>query len=249
MPIVINGYELSDDEVAAELDEHQDASNPLYSATTALILRRVLLDEAQRLQLDGDDDMARIDRLLELQTAQLPVPDAATCRRHYDGHLQQFTVGELVEVDHILFQVTQQAPLDALRNVAEQTLATVLDDPAQFASCARALSNCPSASVGGNLGQFGRGDSVPEFERVVFAMSPGQILPRLLETRFGLHIVRLVRRIDGRLQPFEQVAERIATALHQASCGMECRQYLHRLVAGARIEGIDLDVLSGPLQQ
>lgn len=248
MAVVVNGVELSDADMEQELPLHGDAPSPMQRAMTALVLRRVLLDEAKRLGLPSADEEAAIDALLASEV-QVPTPDEASCRRHYQQYPQRFTVGELVEVDHILFQVTPRVPLEALRGLGEQTLAELLAEPALFAERARTLSNCPSGEVGGNLGQLSRGDTVPEFERVVFAMSPGSILPRLLETRFGLHIVRVARRVEGRLLPYEQVAKQIAAALHTASQDAAWRQYLQLLVGRARIEGITLEGADSPLVQ
>lgn len=53
---------------------------------------------------------------------------------------------------------------------AEQALNELSREPERFAAMAQELSNCPSGKHAGNLGQIGRGDSVPEFER---ALSPG----------------------------------------------------------------------------
>lgn len=248
MAVIVNGVELSDADMEQELPQHADAANPMQRAMTALVLRRILLDEARRLGLPDASEEAAIDALLAAEV-NVPTPDEASCRRHYQQHPQRFTVGELVEVDHILFQVTPRVPLEALRELAQQTLAELLAEPARFAELARSLSNCPSGEVGGNLGQLSRGETVPEFERVVFAMNPGEILPRLLETRFGLHIVRVARRLDGRLLPFEQVEAQIADALQSASRDAAWRQYLQLLVGRARIEGVTLEGADTPLVQ
>ena len=82
-------------------------------------------------------------------------------------------VGELIEADHILFQVTPGVNLDMLRAHAKVVLDELMADPSRFAEVAREQSNCPSAAVGGSLGQLGRGDTVPEFERAVFALPAG----------------------------------------------------------------------------
>ncbi len=248
MAIVINGYEIEDAEVERELPLHQDAANPLKRAVTTLALRRILLDEAARLGLPAASEEAAIEALLAAEV-QVPEPDEASCLRHYQQYPQRFTVGELVEVDHILFQITERVPLEALRELAEHTLQELLAEPARFAELARTLSNCPSGEVGGNLGQLSRGDTVPEFERVVFAMNPGEILPRLLETRFGLHIVRVARRIEGHVLPFERVQAHIGEALQAASRDAAWRQYLQLLVGRAKIEGITLEGADSPLVQ
>lgn len=243
MPVTINGVELTDADMQQELPRHAGAANPMRAATTALVLRRVLLDEATRLGLgpapDPDSEDAAIGALLE-RLAPAPEADEAACRRYYQANPQRFIVGELVEADHILFQVTPGVNLDALRAHAGAVLADLLADPSGFAEVARRQSNCPSAAVGGNLGQLGRGDTVPEFETAVFALPAGGLLPRVLESRHGLHIVRVTRRIEGRLLPFEQVREAIASALTAASRDTAWRQYARLLVARADVRGIDL---------
>lgn len=239
MPVTINGVELTDADMEQELPLHADAPNPMRAATTALVLRRVLLDEAARLGLDLASEDDAIGVLLE-RHAPAPEADEAACRRYYQANPQRFIVGELIEADHILFQVTPGVNLDMLRAHAGAVLADLLADPSGFAEVARRQSNCPSAAVGGNLGQLGRGDTVPEFEKAVFALPAGGLLPQVLETRHGLHIVRVTRRIEGRLLPFEQVRESIASALAAASRDTAWRQYARLLVDRADVRGIDL---------
>jgi len=240
MPVIVNGVELSDADLERELPLHEQAGNPMREAVTALVLRRVLLDEASRQGLDATDEEGAIGDLLAREAAA-PEADEAACRRFYQMHPERFMAGELVEADHILFQVTPGVNLDMLRAHANVVLAELLEDPSRFAEVAREQSNCPSAAVGGSLGQLGRGDTVPEFESAVFALPAGGLLPQLLQTRHGLHIVRVTRRIEGRLLPYEHVAGQIASALTAMSRDIAWRQYVKLLVGRARIQGIDLE--------
>lgn len=248
MPVIVNNHELTDEEVERELDHHRDAPNPLQRATTAVVLRHVLLDEAAQLGIAGADEEAVIAALLEQAVPTAP-PERSECERYYAANPQHFTVGELVEASHILYQVTPQVNLDSLRKRAEKTLAEVRENPAVFAERARTQSNCPSGEIGGSLGQISRGDTVPEFEKIVFAMPADSIFPRLLESRFGLHIVQVARRVEGRLLPFEQLETQIAAALSAARRETAWRQYLKLLVGRARIEGITLEGADSPLVQ
>ena len=202
MPVIVNGVELNDAELEQELPRHADAANPMRAAITALVLRRVLLDEAARQGVH--QGLAREDEIIgALLDRQAPTPEAdeAACLRYYQSNPQRFVVGELIEADHILFQVTPGVNLDMLRAHADAVLADLLADPSRFAEVARQQSNCPSAALGGNLGQLGRGDTVPEFEKAVFALPAGGLLPQVLQTRHGLHIVRVTRRVEGRRLP------------------------------------------------
>lgn len=238
MGVKVNGIELTDAEVEQELTYHQDTDNPLEMALNTLVVRRLLLDEANRLGVEGETDDEVIEGLLAKEVT-LPQPDEETCRRHYQQHPEHFTVGECLEAEHILFQVTPDVDLQGLRQRAQAVLEQVQQAPEQLPALAKQFSNCSSAAVGGSLGQLSRGQTVPEFERVVFAMPEGQVLPRLLETRHGLHVVRVLRRAEGNLLPYEKVSDSIRDALSAANQAIAWRQFLQRLAGQARIEGME----------
>ncbi|CAN5877289.1 peptidylprolyl isomerase [soil metagenome] len=248
MPVIVNGYELNDAEMEQELPHHQDAVDAVKSAMTALVLRRVLLDEARQLDIQAAEDEALIDALLK-QEVKVPMPGRAECLRQYEAHPARFTVGELAEASHILFQVTAGVDLESLRKHASIVLADLLEKPQLFAECAKANSNCPSSEVGGSLGQIGRGATVPEFEQALFAADAESIIPHLVETRFGLHIIQVGRKIEGRLRPFEDIESSISDAMRMASHDHAVRQYLQLLVGRAKISGIDMQGADSPLLQ
>lgn len=191
---------------------------------------------------------AGIERLLAREV-QVPTPTEAECRRHYETHLGDFRSGDLVHVRHILFQVTPSVPITEIRARAEQTLAELLREPDRFVALARELSNCPSGQHGGNLGQIGRGDTVPEFERALFRLGPTGIVRELVKTRHGFHIVSVDKRIPGDTLPFEAVRDRIAERLKETVEERALRQYVSVLAGQAEVQGVDLDAAPTPLVQ
>jgi len=248
MGIAINGVQLHDAAIETELVHHQHAANPLKQAVHELVLRAVLLQEAARL---GFTDAGEDDRIEALFAREVHVPetDPAACLRYYQGQLARFSSGEMVEARHILFQVTPAAPLDLLRQTATLILDELRARPERFAALAQEYSNCPSGAVGGSLGQLSRGQCVPEFEELLFRLQPGELSGRLLETRFGLHIVQAERRVEGRAVPFEAVQAQIAEELARQAWQRALHQYLHILVGRAGIEGVELDGATSPLVQ
>ena len=123
---------------------------------------------------------------------------------------------------------------------AEALLAALIERPDSFAAVAEAYSACPSAAHGGNLGQITAGQTTPEFEQALVVLSPGEMCAAPVATRYGFHIIRLDRKHDGKLLPFELVVSRIADYLNESVRRRADAQYIARLVSKAQIEGIEL---------
>ncbi|MFC0400864.1 peptidylprolyl isomerase [Paraburkholderia rhizosphaerae] len=249
--LTVNGIAIDTASISEEAEHHPDAADPLAAAREALAIRELLRQRAVELQLvhDGDPlDDASVDRLL---AQELTVPNAtrADCERYYERHLARFRRNDIVFASHILFAVTGRAPLALIRREAETTLARVLAAPETFESTAREVSNCPSSGVGGSLGQLLRGDSVPEFEHAIFDTQDIGVLPGLVNTRFGFHIVRIDHRVEGEQMPFDAVEADIARFLGERVMHKAMQQYVTVLASRARIDGVELGEANGPLVQ
>jgi peptidyl-prolyl cis-trans isomerase C len=85
------------------------------------------------------------------------------------------------------------------------------------------------------------GQTTPEFEAALVALPVGAISEAPVETRYGLHIIRLDRKIEERQLPFELVAERIADYLRESVTRRATAQYIARLVSRAKITGVALE--------
>lgn len=224
-------------------------ANVELAAVHELLRQRAVA--AGLLDAQGADEAevrAAVEHLLEAEVA-VPSPTEAECRRYYAGHAAEFHSGDLAFVRHILFQVTPGVPVNHVRAIAERTLMELLADAAGFAARARELSNCPSGVFDGNLGQVGRGDTVPEFEAAVFADNSIGILPGLVKTRYGFHIVAVDHRVGGATVAFEAVAARIAERLVGVTQQRALQQYVAILAGQAEIVGVDLAAASSPLVQ
>lgn len=206
-------------------------------------VREALMARAAALGIRAESEEATVDALLEREVVVAP-PTAAQCRDYYDTHRDSLRPGSIAEVDHILFAVTDPVPTPALRERAEQVLAALQADDRGFAATARAVSNCPSAEVGGNLGQLTQADVVPEFWRAIVehgihqsdvhdtAVNRSRVLPHLVATRFGLHIVRVNRVIAGEILPFDLARPQIEEQLAERNLRVALHEYVHRLMHG-----------------
>jgi peptidyl-prolyl cis-trans isomerase C len=158
-----------------------------------------------------------------------------------------------VRVRHILFAVTPGVDVAALRKQAEPIFLDVRCHDGQagdrFADAARKWSNCPSGEHGGELGWLGSADCAPEFARELFGRAEVGVLPRLVHSRFGLHVVEVLEREPGVAQPFESVRGAVAMALRQHAYVTALRQYLRLLAGQAQVEGVGLEASETPLVQ
>jgi peptidyl-prolyl cis-trans isomerase C len=212
---------------------------------------RGLLDPDDGPATDGATSAAAtaaIERLLDAEL-RLPAPDDAACRRHFEAHKAQYAHGECVQARHILFAVTPGVDVQALRQHAEGVLVEVRADPAVFAERAARLSNCPSGAQGGDLGTLNREACAPEFARELFGSAEVGVLPRLVHSRFGLHVVEVLARTAGEQPAFEQVRGAVAQALQQQAFATALRQYLQQLAGRASLDGVALDAAATPLVQ
>ena len=193
-----------------------------------------------------------IDAWLEAELA-VPEPSEDACRRHHAAHAARYRTGERVQVRHILFAVTPGTDVVKLRNRAEACLLDVRchDGRASdgFRRAARELSNCPSGEHGGELGWLKPEDCAPEFAREVFGHVEVGVLPRLVHSRFGLHVVEVLAREGGQPQAYETVQGAVAMALRQQAWVTALRQCLQLLAGSARVEGVELDAVDTPLVQ
>ena len=194
-----------------------------------------------------------IEALLERKLT-IPEPSEEECQRHYAANPARYATGERVRARHILFAVTQGVDVVALRNRAETTLLDVrchdgnaLED--HFAKAARELSNCPSGAEGGHLGWLTLGDCAPEFSKELFGHTEIGVLPRLVHSRFGLHVVEVLERQPGVEQAFEDVRGAVAMSMRQKTYVTALRQYLHQLAGSAVIVGVDIEAADTPLVQ
>ena len=187
------------------------------------------------------DEEALIRALIEREVA-VPEPDEATCRRYYARNQARFRSPDIYEASHILFAAvaSDREAFAQARADAEAVLAALQERPESFATLAEAYSRCPSAAQGGNLGQLTRGQTTPEFERALLALTPGELTAEPVATRYGFHVIRLDRKHEGRALPYEAVASRIADYLRESVRRRADAQYIARLASAARIEGIEL---------
>jgi peptidyl-prolyl cis-trans isomerase C len=255
----VNGVPLHDADVVPEAAElRQRACTELLRQAAQ---RAGLLPVGDVPTTDGTISAAAaaaIERLIDREVA-VSEPSEEACRRHYAAHPERYGAGERLRLRHVLFAVTPGIDVNALRKRAEALLVSLrCADPGSdaFAEAAREWSNCPSAGQdGGKAGELGwmsREDCAPEFAREVFSRETGAhvgVLPQLVHSRFGLHVVEVQARESGEAAPFEEVRAAVASGLRNQGFVTALRQYLRLLAGAAVLDNIDLDSAASALVQ
>ena len=159
-------------------------------------------------------------------------------RAYYDAHPESFDSGERLRASHILVRVPGDAPppqKQALRKKTEEVLAKIRKG-GDFATLARQFSaDQGSASKGGDLGEFHRGQMVPPFEAAAYALKPGEV-SGVVESPFGFHIIKVQERLPALKLDFEGAREMITKAMLEERRSKRVEALVAQLWARSRIE-------------
>jgi peptidyl-prolyl cis-trans isomerase C len=160
-------------------------------------------DEKFKAEVEEFQKMTLIKSVLEKEVEEKAKLDPKEVRDFYDRHPDEFKVGLEVRASHILVDGEEDA-----KNLLQR-----IQQGESFSSLAKEFSkDKDSAKNGGDMGFFGRGRMVPEFERVTFSLKIGEV-SNPVKTRFGYHIIKVTDRKEGRVGDFEEVKNAIARRL------------------------------------
>lgn len=123
----------------------------------------------------------------------------------YNSNPEAFNGPEAVGARHILVDTE-----DLAVTIRQQ----IIDGETTFEEAALTYSSCPSKEAGGDLGSFGRGMMVPEFEEVAFAIELNT-LSEPVETQFGYHLISVYDRQNAAIQTLDEVRDQIREAISQ----------------------------------
>jgi peptidyl-prolyl cis-trans isomerase C len=177
-----------------------------------LVLQELLAQEGKRQQIDQDPEVQiRLQTQMNNTIARAVVQKSvendsgitdAKLKAHYDANKSNYKEGETITASHILVKTEPEA----------EALLEELKGGKDFAELAKEKSTGPSAPQGGDLGSFGRGRMVPDFEQAAFALKAGEV-SQPVKTRFGWHVIKVTEHTEGKQQDFEQAKEEIRKAL------------------------------------
>jgi len=179
-----------------------------------------------------------ISNFIEKQIAFKIIISEADAQKFYNDNKEKyFNKPESARASHILIGVDEKATPEERKKAKEKAEALLKRVKAgeDFAALAKSDSTCPSASQGGDLGSFGRGQMVAPFEKAAFGLKVGQV-SEVVETQFGYHIIKLTDKQEASTEKFETVKAKIMEFLKREKTQKEVVDLVANLKGTAHIE-------------
>lgn len=217
----VAGREITEAELHAYLqgiprEQQAYAMNPQYREQylDQLIALHMFAQLGEDEKLDESEEYAKIlesakrdilaqlamrDTLKKVQVLEEELKD------YYEANQKKFEKGATVSAKHILVEQEEQC---------KDILAQIESGAKTFEDAAQEFSTCPSKAKGGDLGEFGRGQMVKEFEDAAFAAEAGHIVGPV-ESQFGYHLIKVEGKEDASIAPLSEVKESIKTSMLQ----------------------------------
>ena len=179
-----------------------------------LVGNKLLLLDAQKNLYEAESEfraqLARLkDDLLINYAADKAISavkvTAEDVKKYYEENKEQFVTGESVNASHILVSSEEEAI---------EVLAKINSGEMTFEEAAQKYSSCPSKDAGGNLGDFGRGQMVPEFDAAVFEMNVGEVTAAPVKTQFGYHLIKLNAKSESKELDFNEIRGELEQMLY-----------------------------------
>ncbi len=237
-----SGKQLTSADVLREIERLPGPSRAYLSAPERkrqfvenIILNDLLFTEAQKAGYDKDPDVEKqvadtrkrlvVQRLMR-EYQKPPTISDEEAKKYYDDNPNLFSSTQ-IEASHILVKD---------EDTAKKLRAELVADKSKFADKAKELSiDKTSGAKGGDLGKFGQGRMVPEFERVAFALQPGEV-SQPVKTQYGWHVILVSEREGGERKPFDQVKEQIKTTVRNKQLQENVQTKFESLKKGANLQ-------------
>ena len=159
--------------------------------------------KAKELGLKVDEALAKEDKIAAYREAYqkhllaTTKPTEEEMKAFFDKNAARYDKAENYDFNLVEFEI-KAGPEDeaAAKAKIEQILKEALAEGADFGALAQKYSEDGSAANGGNLGWFAKGQMVKEFEEAAFAGEKGKVIPKVIKTEFGYHVVKVEDKKD-----------------------------------------------------
>lgn len=207
-----------------------------------LIDREVLLQEAKKRGIDRDRTLLErlerfkertiLDMLMREEVDSRVIVSPEEIKAYHQAYPGNFTAPEEFRASHILVKTEAEAT----------ELKKRLAGGADFASLARKVSlDTTTKSKGGDLGTVKKGQTVPEFEKALMSLKPGEI-SEPVATQFGYHLIKLVERTPGPALSYEDAKDQVKDQVLIEKKQKRFKELVAALRANAKLRVLDTPI-------
>jgi peptidyl-prolyl cis-trans isomerase C len=215
----VNGATITTDDFKKEVDNLPPYLKPMTETADGkkemvetMVIRELILQEAKKEGVDTSkavadklEDLKKrviVDAYLKKKVEEQAKVSDADLQKFYDQNKEKFRTGAEVRASHILVKDEKKA----------QEILAQLKGGASFEELAKKNSTDAAAAKGGDLGWFGKGSMIPEFEKVAFGLKEGET-SGIVPTKYGFHIIKLTGKREAGIRPFPEVKDQIKAAI------------------------------------
>jgi peptidyl-prolyl cis-trans isomerase C len=212
-----------------------------------MVNERFLAQEAERRHIKDLPDVKAlleaahqkiiVAKLIEIEVDRNIKMDPDEPSKYYESHKEEFMAPLLLRASHILMSTQEEA----------NSVKSQIDMGADFETLARSRSTDNTATHGGDIGYFQKGQLIPEFEEQAFKLKKGEISP-VFKSQFGYHILKLTDRVEPALKDFKIVKIQLERRLLNEKRSRLLKAFLEKIKGNAKVE-IDekvLESIAGP---
>lgn len=227
------GVKVSDQEVGEQMEQLKGRFSSEQDFTNAL-------ERLRMTENDLKEEFIRrmmVQKMIDDVIASKVEITAEETKTFYDNNPNYFKAPERVRASHILVKLDPNASESEkakTRTKIEDILKRVQKGE-DFASLAKESSDCPSASKGGDLDYFQRGQMVAPFEEAAFSLKTGET-SGIVETQFGYHLIKVVDKKESGVIVYEEIKENIESHLRQQKVNEQYAIYIEELKSKAKVE-------------
>ena len=177
-----------------------------------MVVRELIMQQAKKDGIDNSPAVAAkleelkkrvvVEAFLKKKVEESANVTDAEMQEFYKKNQDKFKTGDQIRASHILVKSEAEA-----KDIEKQ-----LKGSANFEELAKKHSIDGAATKGGDLGWFGKGSMLPDFEKVAFSLKEGQT-SGIVKTKFGYHLIKLTGNRKAGSRSFEEVKDQIKAAI------------------------------------
>ncbi len=229
------GIRIGDDEIRQSIEDVKRQNNNMSQSQLESALKAQGYTMAQYEQ-QIREQLERL-RLVSIEVRSKVQVTDREAEEYYQAHLDKYAEDEIFRARHIFIKIDEKAPADQIQEAMKKAL-MVLHEARQgkdFIELAKQYSDDAAAKKdGGDLGSFKRGEMLPDLEKAIIPLKPGEV-GELVSTPSGLHIVKLEERSSNKHKLFETVKSDIREMLYRQKQDERFTTWMKELRAKASV--------------